>query len=357
MWIFGRMNGHVVAFEAVLEDHLGGDTELVLDVSALKQLNAARRKAAGYDEATIDLASGWYKRIGKRPWLVKAICNPDGLVTPVVKVGVQQNTMKSTVMYQILRAANQAGTLQLANQAAHASARADSLVHGQGRRGCIPYPQSTIVLIINRVVVALVVTVLPNLGPNIMLGQRAMQVFKRDVSPEPFLEATRLPIEDVVNLQRMDTMLHEHCRFENQALSADPQKMELIRTEMQRLRKSKADTRGFLAWLRTVSTSSCARPYCPNLAVSEYCCRTCAHQHLDVIQGVIRGGSCKNPRCRGLKRGKLLQSELKEGQTLEFFEFCSFSRRNAFRAQRDADGSSSWRNEKGCKGKRHQTGF
>ena len=140
----------------------------------------------------------------------------------------------------------------------------------------------------------------------------------------------------------MDAVLTAYCKRENQALPADPQRMALVRTEMQRRRKSKADTRDFLAWLRTVSTSSCARPYCPNLTVSEYCCRTCAHQHLDVIQGVIRGGSCKNPRCRGLKRGKLLQSELKEGQTPEFFEFCGLSCRNAFQTQRDED-RSSWR--------------
>ena len=45
VWIFGRVNRHLVAFEAVLEDYLGGDTESVLGVSALKQLNAARQKA------------------------------------------------------------------------------------------------------------------------------------------------------------------------------------------------------------------------------------------------------------------------------------------------------------------------
>ena len=168
------------------------------------------------------------------------------------------------------------------------------------------------------------------------------------------LEATRCLIEDVVSLQRMDTMLHEHCRFENRALPLDPQKMEMVRTEMQRRRKSKEDTRGFLAWLRTVSTSSCTRPYCPNLTVSEYCCRTCVHQHLDGIQGVIRGGSCKNPRCRGLKRGKLLQSELKDEQSLEFFDFCGLSCRNEFRAQQDDDLCSSWRAGKGCKGTQHQ---
>jgi hypothetical protein len=72
VWIFGRVNRHLVAFEAVLEDHLGSVTELVLGVSALKQLNAARQKAAGYEEATIDLNSGWYTRIGKHPWLLKA---------------------------------------------------------------------------------------------------------------------------------------------------------------------------------------------------------------------------------------------------------------------------------------------
>ena len=142
MWIFGRVNGHLVAFEAVLEDHLGGDTELVLGGSALKQLNAARQKAAGYDEATIDLDSGWYKRIGKHPWLLKSICYCDGLIRPVVKVGTQQDTMISSAMYQILRAANQAGRLRLADQAAHASARVDSLAHGKrSRRRCIPYPR------------------------------------------------------------------------------------------------------------------------------------------------------------------------------------------------------------------------
>ena len=49
MWIFGKVNGHLVSFDAVLEDSLGGDTELVLGSAALQQLNAVRRKAAGSD--------------------------------------------------------------------------------------------------------------------------------------------------------------------------------------------------------------------------------------------------------------------------------------------------------------------
>ena len=51
----------------MLEDHLGGVTELVLGMSALKQLNAAKQKAAGYEEETIDLNSGWYTQIGEHP--------------------------------------------------------------------------------------------------------------------------------------------------------------------------------------------------------------------------------------------------------------------------------------------------
>ena len=101
------------------------------------------------------------------------------------------------------------------------------------------------------------VSALPNRGPNIMLGQQAMQAIELDVSPEPLREATR-PSEDVVNLQQMDAVLSAYCKRENQALSASPQRMALVRTEMQRRRKNKADTRDFLAWLRTVSTSSCA---------------------------------------------------------------------------------------------------
>jgi len=341
VWIFGRVNGHLVAFEAVLEDHLGGDTELVLGVSALRQVNAARQRVAGQDEETIDLTSEWYKRIGEHPWRLKAICSSGGLVAPVVKVGTQQTTMISTLTYHELLSANQAGALRLADQAALASSRADLLANGQKCRGHVPYLQATIVLTINRVAVALVVSVIPGPGSNIMLGQQAMQVIKHDVSPDPILGSTRSS-DDVVNLQQMDAVLREHCRSENHTLATYPQRMALVQMEMQRRRKSKADTRGFLAWLRAVSTTSCARPYCPNLTVSDYCCRTCAHQHLDVVQGLIRGSSCKIPRCRGLKRGKLLQSELMEGQTPEFFDFCGRSCRNAFRTQRDED-RSSWR--------------
>jgi hypothetical protein len=130
VWIFGRVNGRLVAFEAVLEDHLGGDTELVLGVSALRQVNAARQKVAGQDEETIDLTSEWYKRIGEHSWRLKAICSSGGLVAPVVKVGTQQTTMISTRTYHELRSANQAGALRLADQAALASSRGDLLANG-----------------------------------------------------------------------------------------------------------------------------------------------------------------------------------------------------------------------------------
>ena len=83
-----------------------------------------------------------------------------------------------------------------------------------------------------------------------------MQAIKRDVSPDPILEATR-SIDDVVNLQQMNAVLHEHCRSENHTLAADPQRMALVQTEMQRRRKSKADTRGFLtATMRRRSQAS-----------------------------------------------------------------------------------------------------
>jgi hypothetical protein len=325
-----------VAFEAVLEDHLGGVTELVLGVSAL---NAARQKAGGSEEATIDLNSGWYTRIGKHPWLLQAISTADDLVTTDVKVGAQQNTLISATIYQTLLGAGRAGALRLAEQADHESARVDASQNGHQCSGGIPFPQTTIVLTSNRVAVALVASVLPSGDRNIMLGRRAMGAIELDVTPAPITEATR-PSKDVENLQQMKAVLLAYCARENPALPAYPQRMALVHTEMQRRRKNKADTRNFLTWLRTVSMASCARPYCPNLTVSVYCCRTCAHQHRDVIYGVIRGGRCENPRCRGLKRGKLLKSELKEGQIPEFFDFCGLSCRNAFRTQRDQEHSS-----------------
>mgnify|MGYP007134747539 CR=1 FL=1 len=87
-----------------------------------------------------------------------------------MKVGTQQNTIISTLMYHELLSANQAGALRLADQAALASSRAASLANGQKFRGYIPYLQATIVLTINRVAVALVVSVIPGPGSNIMLG-------------------------------------------------------------------------------------------------------------------------------------------------------------------------------------------
>ena len=186
---------------------------------------------------------------------------------------------------------------------------------------------------------AIATSVVPSRGMNIMLGRQAMSIINHDVPPSPLTEESR-PNDDVENLQQMTVVLLAYCANENPTLSSYPQRMSVIQAEMQRRRKTRADTRSFLTWLRTIATASCARPYCPNWTASTYCCRTCAHQHRDAIDGVIRGGSCKNPRCRGLKRGKLLTSELEDGQAPEFFDFCGLSCRNAFVTRRDRDLSS-----------------
>jgi hypothetical protein len=137
------------------------------------------------------------------------------LVTPDVKVGAQQNTLISATIYQTLLGAGKAGALRLAEQAAHESARADLLKNGHQCSGGIPFPQTTIVLTINRVAVALMASVLPRCGPNIMLGQQAMCAIALDVTPAPLREATR-PSEDVENLQQMEAVLSADCARESQ---------------------------------------------------------------------------------------------------------------------------------------------
>ena len=61
MLIFGMVNGHLVAFDAVLEASLGSDTELVLGGAALKQLYDARRRVAGNDDVTVSEGEAWYR--------------------------------------------------------------------------------------------------------------------------------------------------------------------------------------------------------------------------------------------------------------------------------------------------------
>ena len=332
VWIFGRVNGHLVAIEAVLDGHLGGATELVLGLSALRQLNAARQKTEGSEEDTTDLTSKWYHRIGHCPWLLQGTPTANGLVHPIVQVRTEQNTLISASLYRMLHDVGRAGPLRLAGPADHESARVDAAKNGHRCVGGIPYPQTTMILIINGVAVAIATSVVPSGGTNIRLGRIAMDTIELDVPPAPMTEASH-PTEDMKNLSQMTMVLLKYCAQENPTLSSYPERMAVIQSEMQRRRRNKADTRSFLTWLRTVATASCTRPYCPNWTASGYCCRSCAHQHRDAVDGVIRGGSCKNPRCRGLKRGKLLASELKEGQIPEFFDFCGLSCRNSFVAQ------------------------
>ena len=88
------------------------------------------------------------------------------------------------------------------------------------------------VLLVNGVPVAFVVSVFPNPSPCIMLGQKDLHTLQQEVLLEQAPEAKQRSNGEVIKYQRMEEMLLKRCKSTDRWLPNDKHKMELVRTEM-----------------------------------------------------------------------------------------------------------------------------